>query len=143
MSALVDPPPVSIPPPPQVRLAAWVAVAQAVVVVVIAAVVILARQDADLKWALATASYFVVLALLIGAVGRGLLLGRRWARTPAIVVQIIFALVGFYLAVPSAQVLPGLGLIVVGVGTLALLLSKASNEWIRRFPSVFGPAPDR
>jgi len=143
VSAPVDPPPVSIPPPPPVRLAAWVAVGQAVLVVVVAVVVILAREDADLKWALATASYFIVLALLMAAVGRGLLLGRRWARTPAIVIELIFALVGFYLAVPSAQVLPGLALIVIGVATLALLLSKASNEWIRRFPSLFGPAPDQ
>jgi peptidoglycan/LPS O-acetylase OafA/YrhL len=143
VSAPVDPPPVSIPPPPPVRLAAWVALGQAVLVVVVAVVVILAREDADLKWALATASYFIVLALLMAAVGRGLLLGRRWARTPAIVIELIFALVGFYLAVPSAQLLPGLALIVIGVGTLALLLSRASNEWIRRFPSLFGPAPDQ
>ena len=143
VSTPVDPPPVSIPPPTSVRAAAWVAVAQSVIVVVVAVGVIVARQDADLKWALATAAYFVVLAVLIGAVGRGLLQGRRWARTPAIVVQIIFALTGFYLAVPSARVLPGIALIAIGAGTLALLLGKASNDWIRRFPSLFGPAPDR
>jgi hypothetical protein len=119
------------------------ALVQALGVVVVAAVVIVGRRDADLKWALATASYFVVLALLIGAVGRGLLQGRRWARTPAIVVELIFALVGFYLAVPSGQVLPGIGLIAVGVAALALLLSRAANAWIRRFPSLFGPAPDQ
>lgn len=143
MTAPVDPPPISIPPPSAVRLAAWVALGQAVLVVVVAAVVILARQDADLKWALATASYFVVLAVLIAAVGRGLLLGRRWARTPAIVIELIFALVGFYLAVPSGQVLPGVAMIVIGVAAVGMLLSKAANDWIRRFPSLFGPAPDQ
>jgi peptidoglycan/LPS O-acetylase OafA/YrhL len=143
VNAAVDPPPLSIPPPPAVRAAAWVAVLQAVLVVVVAVVVVLAREDADLTWALATASYFVVLALLIAAVGRGLLQGRRWARTPAIVIELIFALVGFYLAVPSGQLLPGLVLIGIGVAALALLLSRAANDWIRRFPSLFGPAPDR
>jgi len=106
-------------------------------------VVILARQDADLKWALATASYFVVIALLIGAVSRGLLLGRRWARTPAIVIELIVGLVGFYLAVPSGQLLPGLALTAAGVVPLALLLSRSANDWIREFPPLFGPAPDR
>lgn len=143
MTDPVDPPPLSITPPPPVRIAAWIALGQAVLVVVVAVVVIVARQDADLKWALATASYFVVLAALMAAVGRGLLQGRRWARTPAIVIELIFALVGFYLAVPSEQVLPGIALIAVGVVALALLLSRASNDWIRRFPSLFGPAPDR
>ena len=125
------------------RVAAWILLAQVALVVVVAVVTITARQDTDLTWALTTASYFVVVALLIAAVARGLLLGRRWARTPAIVIELIFALTGFYLAVPSAQVLPGLALIAVGVAALALLLSRASNDWIRRFPSLFGPAPDR
>ncbi|MEO5832520.1 MAG: hypothetical protein ABJA16_13305 [Nakamurella sp.] len=143
MTAPVDPPPISIPPPPPIRLAGWVALVQAVLVIGVAVVVILARHDADLKWALATASYFAVLAVLIAAVGRALLRGRRWARTPAIVVELIFALVGFYLAVPSEQVLPGIALIAIGAAALGMLLSKSANEWIRRFPSLFGPAPDR
>lgn len=139
----VDPPPISIPPPPPVRAAALIAAVQAVGVLVVAVVVIIARQDADLKWALATASYFVVLALLIAAVSRGLLLGRRWARTPAVVVELIFALVGFYLAVPSGQLLPGLGIIAIGVVPLILLITRPANEWIKRFPPLFGPAPDQ
>ncbi len=110
---------------------------------VVALVIILARHDADLKWALATASYFVVLALLMGAVSRGLLRGRRWARTPAIVIELIVGLVGFYLAVPSQQVLAGLVVIAAGVGPVALLLSKQANDWISSFPPLFGPAPDQ
>jgi peptidoglycan/LPS O-acetylase OafA/YrhL len=143
VSEYVDPPPISIPPPPPVRWAAIVAALQAVGVLVVATLVIAARRDADLKWSLATAAYFVVLALLMGAVSRGLLRGRRWARTPAIVLELIFGLVGFYLAVPSAQLLPGLAVLAIGVGALVLLLSKAANDWIRSFPPLFGPAPDQ
>lgn len=110
---------------------------------VVAAIVITARQDADLKWALATAAYFLVLAVLIGVVSRGLFQGRRWARTPAIVINLIVLLVGFYLAVPSAQVLPGIALIALGAATVGLLLSKSSTDWIRSFPSLFGAEPDR
>ncbi len=138
-----DPGPISIAPPPVLRIAAWIGAAQAVGVLVVAVVVITGRRDADLKWALATAAYFVVLALLMAAVSRGLLKGRRWARTPAIVLELIFALVGYYLAFPSGQLLPGLGVLLVGAGTLALLISKPSNDWISGFPSLFGPGPDR
>lgn len=136
-------PPLSIEPPPTVRLAALLAGFEAVGVLVVAAIVITARQDADLKWALATAAYFLVLAVLIGVVSRGLFQGRRWARTPAIVINLIVLLVGFYLAVPSAQVLPGIALIALGAATVGLLLSKSSTDWIRSFPSLFGAEPDR
>ena len=143
MSAPVDPPPISIPPPAAVRAAAIVTAAQALGVLVVAATVIMARRDADLKWALATASYFVVIALSMAAVGRGLLRGRRWARTPAVVLELIIALVGFYLAVPSKQLVPGLCVIMVAAVPLALLVSRAANDWIRSFPPLFGPAPDQ
>ncbi len=143
VTAPVDPPPVTVAPPPQVRAAGWVVLGQAALVMAVATVVILARKDADLRWAAATAAYFVVLAVLIGAVGRGLLQGRRWARTPAIVSELIFALVGFYLAVPSGRPLPGAAMILIGVTAAGLLLSRAANDWVRKFPSLFGPAPDR
>jgi peptidoglycan/LPS O-acetylase OafA/YrhL len=139
----VEPARVSIPPPVQIRVAAVIAALQTIGILVLASAVIVARHDADLKWSVVTAAYFLVVALLLAAVSRGLLRGHRWARTPAIVAELIVALVGFYLAVPSARPLPGGALVVVGATALALLLSRPANAWISRFPPLFGPAPDR
>jgi peptidoglycan/LPS O-acetylase OafA/YrhL len=130
--------PTVIAPPPQVRLAAISLLAQAVAVLVLAVLIITGRRDADLTWALATASYFLILAALMGVVAAGLLRGRRWSRNPAIVISLLVALIGFYLAVPSEQLAPGLAIMAVGAGTLLLLLGPASNEWIKSFPSPFG-----
>ncbi len=143
MNEALEPPRISIPPPIQIRAAAAIAAVQTVGVLVLATVVILARRDADLKWSVVTAAYFLVIALLLAAVSRGLLRGHRWARTPAIVAELIFALVGFYLALPSAQPVSGTVLIVIGGTAVGLLLSRPANDWISRFPPLFEPAPDR
>ncbi|AZI57502.1 hypothetical protein EH165_04315 [Nakamurella antarctica] len=143
MSAPVDPPPLSILPPPTVRIVALVAAFEAFAVLVVAGVVIAARKDADLKWALATAAYFVALTVLIAAVSKGLFQGRRWARTPALVINLIVLLVGFYLAFPSGQLAPGLAMMVLGGASVGLLVSKSSSEWIKSFPPLFGPMADQ
>lgn len=135
--------PVRIPPPTPVRIAAFSLAVQAVGVLAIAVVVIAGRHDADLTWALVTASYFLLVAVLMGAVCAGLLRGRRWARTPGLVISLIVALCGFYLAVPSGQLLPGLAVAIVGAGTVALLLSPPAAAWISSFPPLFGPTPDQ
>jgi hypothetical protein len=129
---------VSIAPPGPVRVAAVSLLVQVVGVLVVAVLIITARHDADLTWALATASYFVVIGGLMAGVGVGLLRGRRWSRNPAIVTELIIALVGFYLAAPSAQLLPGLIVTAWGAVSLGLLASPSANEWIKRFPPPFG-----
>ena len=131
--------PIRIPPPTVVRIAAYALAGECAGVLLIAVLVVAGQQDADLKWALATASYFLVLAALMAAVCVGLLRGRRWARTPGIVIGLIVALCGFYLAVPSEQLLPGLAVTAVGVATVGLLVSRPANDWISSFPSLFGP----
>ncbi|MTD12997.1 hypothetical protein GIS00_03430 [Nakamurella sp. YIM 132087] len=141
----VDPPPVSIPPPTPVRIAGVSVLVQAAAVVVLAVIMVISGlgNDADVGQLLAQGAYFVVLALAMAVCAAGLLRGRRWGRTPVIVLQIIVGAIGFYLAVPSGQLLPGLGLIVLAVATGGLLLTKQANDWISRFPSLFGPEPGR
>ncbi len=124
-------------------MAALLAAFEAVGVLVVAGTVIAAREDADLKWALATAAYFLVLAALIAAVSRGLFQGRRWARTPAIVINLIVLLVGFYLAFPSGQLTPGIAMMLLGGGTVGLLVSRPTSAWVRSFPSLFGAESDQ
>lgn len=91
---------------------------------------------------LAQAGYFVILAGLLAVVVAALIKGRRWGRTPAIVIQIIAVAIGFWLTVPSGQWPWGVALMLVAIATGALLLSPAANDWISRFPSMFGPEQD-
>lgn len=134
------PAPVIIPPPPTVRVAALLVVAQALGLVVLAIVNWRAGvgHNADRTQLGAQAAYFVVLAAALALVASGLLRGRRWARTPAVVVQIVLIAIGMWMAFPSEQLRPGLALIGLGAVTLALLLGPQANHWIRQFPTPFG-----
>jgi hypothetical protein len=85
--------------------------------------------------------YFVVLAALVAAVGAGLLRGKRWARTPAIVAQLVMVAVGVWMVAPSGRIGWGIALIAFGLITGGLLVTPAANAWIKRFPPPFGPEP--
>ncbi len=118
---------------------------QALGLVVFAVLVVLSglRNSAAIGQLLAQGAYYVVFAAAMVVCGLALLKGRRWGRTPTIVVQIVLAAVGYYLAVPSGRVGWGIALIVIALVTGGLLVTKPANEWISRFPSLFGPEPDR
>jgi len=136
-----DPPPVRIPPPTQVRVAAVVVLVEAAALVAVGLLTLSSglSNHAGTGQLVAQVAYYVVLAAALGAVAAGLLRGRRWARTPAIVVQLITLGVGFYLAVPSAH--PGWGIPVAAVALVSafLLVGRAAGDWIRQFPPLFGP----
>ncbi len=101
-------------------------------------------NEANTGQLLAQVAYYLVLAMALAAVAAGLLRGRRWARTPAIVVQLITLGVGFYLAVPSGH--PGWGVpvaaVVPGRGVPAGRQGGRANG-SSRFPPLFGPDPRR
>ena len=91
----------------------------------------------------AQGAYFIVLALLIAAVAAALWRGRRWGRTPAIVVQVVVIAVGVWMIAPSGRIGWGTALLVVGLVIGGLLVSPAANRWIRKFPLPFGSGPDQ
>lgn len=62
------------------------------------------------------------LGVLLALVARGLGAARSWARSPALVVQLLAALTAFSLAQGGVW-LPALGLAAASLGTLACLLS--------------------
>ena len=100
-------------------------------------------------------AYFVVIGLAMLALGGALWLGKRWARTPVIVTQIVVVAIGYWLAVPSGRPVWGAGVILAGVITGGLLFLPASSEWVRSVPipivgtrapavePVFTPDPTR
>jgi hypothetical protein len=75
------------------------------------------------------AGYFVIIGAAIVAVGLGLVAGRRWARTPAIVTQLLLLPVVYTLIGPSRQLLLGIVAGVFVAGTFLLLISEASRTW--------------
>lgn len=78
---------------------------------------------------LGEAGYFAVLCTGVLAAGVGLVLGRRWARTPSIVVQLLLLGVAWYMYGPSGQQLIGslIGLYVVVV--IVLLFTNPVRRW--------------
>jgi hypothetical protein len=75
------------------------------------------------------AGYFVLVGAALVAVGLGLVAGRRWARTPAIVTQLLLLPVVYTLIGPSRQLLLGIVAGVFVIATFLLLISEASRTW--------------
>lgn len=78
---------------------------------------------------LGEAGYFIVLCSGVLAAGIGLVLGKRWARTPSIVVQLLLLGVAWYMYGPSGQQLVGslIGIYVVVV--IVLLFTNPVRHW--------------
>lgn len=74
------------------------------------------------------AGFFAVLAIGVIAVGGGLVLGSRWARTPAALVQILLIAVAWY-AIHSQFVALSVATIVVCAVTLVLLFTAPARAW--------------
>lgn len=137
--------PISIAPPKPVAAAAALVCGQALGVVILAVVIVASglTNSAAVGQLLAQGAYYVILAAGMAFCGLALLKGRRWGRTPTLVVQIVLAAVGYWMAVPSGRLLLGMAMILLAVITGGLLLTKSANDWISRFPSLFGPEPDQ
>ena len=78
---------------------------------------------------LAEAGFFLLVAVALGAVAAGLWTGRRWARTPAIVTQLLLLPAVYSLLGPSHQLLIGLVAGAVVVAAFLLLISERSRAW--------------
>ncbi|HKS44783.1 MAG TPA: hypothetical protein VJT49_06625 [Amycolatopsis sp.] len=77
----------------------------------------------------AEAGFYAAFAVAVLVCGVGLALGHTWARSPAVVVALMTAGVGWYLAVPSEQPGPGVPIIGVGLLLLVLLFRRPSRAW--------------
>jgi hypothetical protein len=74
------------------------------------------------------AGFFAVLAIAVLAVAAGLVLGQRWSRTPAALVQVLLIAVAWYAVDSQFQVL-AIVTIVVAVVTLVLLFTARARAW--------------
>lgn len=96
-----------------------------------AVLLVLRASDADLPvgFVLGEAAYFTVIGAALAAVGAGLVVGRRWARTPAIVTQLLLLPVVYSLIGPSQQLVLGIVAGVVVFVAFMLLISERSRGW--------------
>ena len=144
MTAEPDPPPISIPPPRPVVVAAYLVLLEVVGLVVLSGVNLVSGlvEGLAVGRTLAQVAYYLVLAAALAYCATGLLRGRRWARTPSLVAQIVVVAIGVWLIAPSAQYVWGPLLVLIGGSGAGLLLSRPANLWINRFPLPFAE-PDR
>jgi hypothetical protein len=129
------------PPPTSVRAAAAVVCLQGLLGVLFAvALVVRALNGAErVADVLGEAGYFAVLGGGVLAVGVALLRGRRWARTPALVVQLLLLGVAWYAAGSSGRPEYGVPIGVACLATGAALLTGRARAWAYRPPAELPP----
>lgn len=75
------------------------------------------------------AGYFAVLGGGVVAVGVALVLGKQWARSPAVVVELLLFGVAWYAVGPSGRPEIGVPVGLLCVVVLSLLFTARSREW--------------
>ncbi|MCU1627711.1 MAG: hypothetical protein JWP64_2660 [Pseudonocardia sp.] len=117
-------------PPRQVLLAGGIVGAQGLVGVAVALVFLVRAIGSGAPGAgIAEAVYFLLVGGAVLFAGTGLLRGKRWARTPAIVAQLLLLPVVYSLIGPSQQLVLGILAGLVVIGTFLLLISEPSRTW--------------
>jgi nitrogen fixation-related uncharacterized protein len=118
-------------PPATIRAAGALVGLQALVAVGFAVYALIRIRSGVLgvSAVLGEAGMYLLVGVALLAVALGLLRGRFWARTPAVVVQILLLPVAYTLLVSAHRLLIGAVVAVVAVGGLALLLCGPSRLW--------------
>ena len=116
-------------PPPQIRVAGLLVGLQGVAAVAFAVLVGIQESTLPLGSVLGEVGYFVVIGLVLAFIGVALATGRRGARTPAIVIQLLLLPVVYSLIGPSRQLVLGVTAGIYVVATFLLLISERSRAW--------------
>ena len=102
--------------------------ALAAAVFTVALVVGAGATDVGVGPTLGEAGFFLLVAVALGAVAGGLVAGRRPARTPALVAQLLLLPVAYNL-LASHQLLAGILTFAIVFATFMLLLNERSRLW--------------
>jgi hypothetical protein len=116
-------------PPPQIRVAGVLVGLQGVAALVFAVLIGLQAAAQPFGSVLGEVGYFVVIGLALAFIGAALATGRRGARTPAIVTQLLLLPVVYSLIGPSRQLLLGVLAGIYVALTFLLLISERSRVW--------------
>lgn len=75
------------------------------------------------------AGYFTLLSAGVLTAGIGMLKGKHWARTPALLLQLILLGIAWYATGPSGQPLIGLALAVPAIAVLWFMFNREGRRW--------------
>jgi hypothetical protein len=81
------------------------------------------------------AAYFAALGGGVLACGVGLVLGKPWARTPSVVVEILLLGIAWYAIGPSGRPELGIPVAALSVVVLVLLFNARSRAWAEGEPN--------
>ncbi|AIJ25864.1 DUF7144 family membrane protein [Amycolatopsis methanolica] len=118
------------PAPREVRVAGALTVLPGIGLLVFGALLFASPGDSmPLTSVLAEGAFYVLFGLAVVGCAIGLLFGHTWARSPGLVMALITAGVGWYMAGPSGR--PGFGvpIIVLGVAIIVLLFRQPARAW--------------
>jgi hypothetical protein len=135
--AYAAPVPTTATPPGSVRAAGVVVCLQGLSALVFA-VALVARAAGGVDRVadvLGEAGYFAALGAGVLAVGVSLVRGRRWARTPVLVVQLLLLGVAWYAAGPSGRPEYGVPVGLLCLATAVALLTARARAWAYRPPA--------
>ena len=76
------------------------------------------------------AGFFALLAVAVIGFGVALVLGKRGARSPVVVIQLLLLAVAGYATVPSSRPEYGIPVAVVCLAVLYLLLNPRARDWV-------------
>jgi hypothetical protein len=93
------------------------------------AVLVLAFGSRNASNLYGEAGFFAVMAAAIIAIAVGLILGYRWTRTPAAVLQVLLIIVAWYAIGPTRLVVPAIITVAACVATLVLLFTAPARAW--------------
>ena len=118
-------------PPPTLRAAGVLVGLQALGAAVFTAALVVraGSTPAGIGPVLGEAGFFLLVTAALAGVAAGLVTGRHWARTPALVTQLLLLPVVYSLIGPSRQVVLGLVTGVLVFATFMLLLNERSRAW--------------
>jgi hypothetical protein len=121
-----------LPAPRAVRLVGVIVAVQGLAGLVFAIAVLIRAFHVDPHGVMALYGefgFFLIAAAGILAVAAGLLLGYRWSRTPAAVLQLLLVLVAWYALGPTKLVVPAVITVVLCVAALVLLFTAPARAW--------------
>lgn len=85
------------------------------------------------------AGFFALLACAVLGFGLALVYGKRGARSPVVVIQLLLLGIAGYATVPSSRPEYGIPVAVVGIVVLYLLLNPRARDWVMDQPAEKDP----
>lgn len=115
--------------PATVRIAGVIVGLQGLAGIVVAVLLLVGPGVLRLSDRLGEAGFFALMAAAVMGFGIALVLGKRGARSPAVLVELLLIGIAGYATVPSSRPEYGIPVAVLCLAVLYLLLNTRGREW--------------